>query len=383
VNPSVKILGGAAHSIPIAWFQALFDNGAARYLDALVIHPYTVPAEQIRRQIAFLRHVIKAQDLPIEVTEFGHKDAAVAPSHLIKNYCQMALSGVTRVVWYPLNPRGDGLAPLLDNAGQITPVGRAYQLISSAFVGQTVTDVAPDPFTYACRFGDDRLVIWGEARDITLAHPDLRAVDVTGAPLDGGDLVLARDTPLIILSKNTSIALGSSVILGPQQVIADSVHQFAYPGSENTDPFERFVLQGAHEFALQARLGQEKGGVPWTPYLGSDRDGIARAGADWVLPSAWETGPLKIVYRYRIADEVQATIRIEIAPSNRSVDGVDIAVMLNGAPLYEKSVSEASMITLEQLALEAGDVLEFEVGPGATARGDSSRFRVTILKDGA
>lgn len=51
-NPSVKILGGAAHSIPLAWFQVLFDLGAADDMDAIVIHPYTVPAEQIRRQIA-------------------------------------------------------------------------------------------------------------------------------------------------------------------------------------------------------------------------------------------------------------------------------------------------------------------------------------------
>ena len=38
-RPGTRILGGAAHSIPLAWFQALFGAGAAAHMDALVIHP--------------------------------------------------------------------------------------------------------------------------------------------------------------------------------------------------------------------------------------------------------------------------------------------------------------------------------------------------------
>jgi len=382
-NPSVRILGGAAHSIPLAWFQALFKNGVGGYMDALVIHPYTVPAEQLRRQIELLRQVPGVGDIPIEVTEFGTKDATAAPSHMIRNYCQMALSGVTRVVWYPLNPRGDGLAPLLDKAGQPKPVGQTYQLISQEFEGRPVTDFAPDPFTYACLFGDNRLVIWGEPRALTLAHSDLHVVDATGAPLDRNNLALSRKEPLVILSKNAPIVLGENLVLGPQQVIADSVHQFAYPGTARSDPFERYVRQGGAEFALETRSGQEKNGVPWTPYLGTDRDGTVRAGADWVLPSAWDSGPLEIAYRYQVENAVQASIRIEITPSQRSVDGVELTVFLNGEVAHQGAVIERSNIVLEPLDLTEGDVVEFVLGPRASARGDFSRFRVTILKDGA
>lgn len=381
-DPSVRILGGAAHSIPLTWFQALFENGAGDHMDALVIHPYTVPAEQLKRQIALLRALPGVGDMPIEVTEFGHKDATVAPSHLIRNYCQMALSGVTRVIWYPLNPRGDGLAPLLNKAGHIEPVGQTYQLITREFTGRPVTNAAPDPFTYACLFGDDRLVIWGEPRRVTLGHPDLRAVDVTGGALNPGDLALSRDAPLVILSQGTPITLGSTLKLGPQRVIADSVHQFAYPGLPGDDPFERFVRQGGRDHALQTRPGQEKGGVPWTPYLGSDRDGMVRAAAGWVLPAVWGSGPLDIAYRYRVGDPVRANILIAISPSERSVDGVTLTVLNNDRVLHESVVTKASEITLGRLDLAAGDVLEFVVGPGATARGDGTRFRVTILKDG-
>lgn len=258
-----------------------------------MIHPYTVPAEQIRQQIALLRQLPGARDLPIEVTEFGHKDPAQAPSHLVKNYCQMALSGVTQVIWYLLEPRGDGLTPLMDQDGQPTVVGQAYHLVSKEFVGKSVVDFAPDPFTYACLFDDDRLVIWGAPRRVTLAHADLHAVDLAGGPLDPNTLTLSREVPLVILSRGAPISLGSTLILGAQQVIADSVDQFAYPGAGGADPFKRFIRQGGQEYALETRPGQKRNGVPWTPYLGTDRDGTVRAAANWVLPTAWGRGRWK------------------------------------------------------------------------------------------
>lgn len=352
-------------------------------MDAIVIHPYTVPAEQMQRQIALLRQLPGAGDLPVEVTEFGHKNAAIAPSHLVKNYCQMALSGVSRVIWYPLDPRGDGLEPLMDKAGKPTPVGQSYQLISREFQGRTVTDAAPDPFTYACLFDDSRLVIWGEPRTLTLAHPDLHAVDVTGAPLDPEGLRLSRDAPLIILSDDAPITLGKTIILGGQRVIADSVDQFAFPGTSGSDPFERYVRQGGREFGLETRPGQERKGVPWTPYLGSDRDGTVRAGADWVLPAAWESGPIEVAYRYRVTQPVPVKTRIEITPAKSSVDGVKLTVLLNDKPLDQFVVTEGAKITIQHPGLEPGDVLEYVVGPGESTRGDFSKFRVTVLKDDA
>lgn len=380
-NPSVRILGGAAHSIPIAWFQALFENGADGYMDALVIHPYTVPPEQIRRQIALLRQLPDAQDMPIEVTEFGHKDAAQAPAHLVKNYCQMALAGVTRVIWYPLDPRGDGLTPLLDKDGAPTATGQTFRLVNNELADRPVVDFAPDPFTYACLFGDDRLVIWGAPRTVTLAHSDLYAVDMAGNRLNQPELMLSHQTPVIVLSNGAPIELASTLVLGTQQVIADSVDQFAYPGAGGDDPFERFVRQGDQDFALQTRPGQERDGVPWTPYLGTDRDGTVRATANWVLPAAWGSGPLEIVYRYRVVETGRATLRIDVSPSSHSVDGVILGVFRNNQPLETRQISTASTVLLEHLDLETGDILDFRIGPGDTPDGDASGFRVTILKD--
>ncbi|MBL4767573.1 MAG: hypothetical protein JKY94_07635 [Rhodobacteraceae bacterium] len=380
-NPSVRILGGAAHSIPLAWFQVLFEQGAANHMDAIVIHPYTVPAEQIQRQISLLRQLPGASELPIEVTEFGHKNAAIAPAHLVKNYCQMALSGVSRIIWYPLDPRGDGLEPLMDKAGTPTPVGQSYQMITREFLGRTVINAAPDPFTYACLFDDSRLVIWGEPRTVTLAHPDLRAVDVTGAPLAPEGLRLSRAAPLIIVSDEAPITLGKTLILGAQFVVADSVDQFTFPGSVSQDPFERFVRQGGREFELETRPGQERKSVPWTPYLGSDRDGTVRVGADWVLPASWESGPIEVAFRYRATQPGPMKSRIEITPSNSSVDGVVLTVLHNDKPLEQFVVTEGTDLTILHPDLKPGDALEYVVGPGETARGDFTMIRITLLKE--
>ncbi|MCB1330844.1 MAG: hypothetical protein KDK28_16020, partial [Maritimibacter sp.] len=237
-RPDLRILGGAAHSIPLAWFGALSEDGAAAYMDAIALHPYTTAPEQFRRQAALMRAVPGFETLPLEITEIGTTDPAEAPALLMKTYCQTALSGATTLAWYPLNPRGDGFVPLLEDDGTVTPVGRTWQMIRDEMQGRPLSDAAPDPFTYGCRFGDRALVLWGAPRALTLDDPALRAVDLAGAPLAAPEL--SRDTPLVVLSDGPPPVLGETLHLGPQLVLADSFDQFAYPGATGAG-FDRFV----------------------------------------------------------------------------------------------------------------------------------------------
>lgn len=103
----VRMLGGAAHSIPRRWFQQNFAAGGADYMDAMLPHPYASPPKILRRQIALLRRIPGAEAMPVEITEWGLPDAVRAPVCLMKGYCQFTLSGVTRFIWYPLGDRGD------------------------------------------------------------------------------------------------------------------------------------------------------------------------------------------------------------------------------------------------------------------------------------
>lgn len=381
-DPDTQVLGGAAHSIPIAWITALLDHGAAAYMDALVIHPYTTAPEHLARQIALLRDRTALGDMPLEVTEFGHEDPAVAPAYMMKHYCQMALSGVRRVVWYPLNVRGDGFVPLIDERGDITDAGRAYRLIQAQLVNRPVTDVAPDPFTYACQFGPHRLMIWGEPRSLQLSDPALAALGPTGTKLDPAALRLSMTTPILIVSDGPAVALGQTVRLGPQRVIADSTHQFHYPAPglmrAPRDPFLRFGQHRGEVFAFETRPGQEKGGVPWTPYLGSKQDGLLRLGPDWLVPSAWPGGPIDVVHRYTAQHSGAVDLDVRVDPGDDSVDGVIVDLLVNGTLLERRAVAGAEIIAHPRLSLAAGDQIDVVVRPGETATGDSAKFRITV-----
>lgn len=349
-RPGVMVLGGAAHSVPIAWFRAVFARGAAAYMDAVVIHPYDVRPEQLARQIALLRREVPAlAAMPVAVTEFGQLDAATAPAYLMKSYCQMAISGVSHAVWYPLYSSGDGLAPLMTDQG-LTAVGETFRFIRAQFEGRAVEDIAPDPFTYGCRFGGDWTVLWGEAREVALS-PGMVAFDLGGRVLAGGVAAISPDVPVVLRG-------AGGLRLGPQAVVADSWHQFTY-GEDG--PFQRVLRQGDRDIPLTMHPGQEREGVPWTPYLASDIDGFARVAAEWVQPSAPPDGAIRVVYRITAAQSARVAVRV--VPWD---GGVSVVIRRNGRAMRADEV------------VQAGDLVEVEVGPNAT--GGGAEFRITLRK---
>lgn len=380
VAPKVRILGGGVHSIPVGFLAPMFAAGAARKMDALAIHTYTTPAEQLVRQIAVLRQLPGMAEMPIDVTEFGEEKAGKAPGHLLRNYCQMALSGVERAIWYDLNPRGDGMTPLIDQAGQVTPVGRTYRMISGLMEGKAASNAAPDPFTYACRFGQGTLVIWGAPRAVRLATAGLKVLDDTGAPLAPAGLQLSETDPLVITG-TAPIELGRDVTLGPQRVLADSYDQYAYPGlpDQPQDPFDRYALMDGQRLPLETHGGQDRGSVPWTPYRGARGVFTARLMADVLLPSDYGPKKVAIVQSYRAPKTMRVVARIALDPRWHSKDGVAFTLALNGRPLLRKIVQQAWTETTEPIALQPGDRLSFTVDPNGNDIGDTSVYRFTLL----
>lgn len=376
-RPGLPVIGGAAHSIPLAWFSALSRVGAPALMDSVAIHPYTTPPEQLRRQIALLRQVPGFETMPVAATEFGTTDAAAAPALLLKNYCQMALSGVTRAVWYPLASRGDGFEPLIGPGGTRTAVGATFRLIQTELAGLPVRDIAVDPFTYGCRFGDRAMVIWGADRAVTLTDPALRAVGATGSPVAAPRL--SRDSPLLILSQGPPVQLGETVVLGEQRVIADSFDQFTYPGVAG-DPFERFAQVAGQKLPFELGPGQETNGVPWTPYLRNASDGSLRMTAETLVPSLWGEGPVEVVHAFRAKEDMAVRLDAMLAPSPESADGVVLILRKSGATLARQPVRRSSEISAPRIDLAAGDVLEIAVGPGVNSDGDSTRYRFTLRK---
>ncbi|MEX0284248.1 MAG: hypothetical protein AB3N23_06525 [Paracoccaceae bacterium] len=371
-RPEVRILGGAAHSVSLTWLGALFEAGAGEHMDAVVVHPYGVEPEHLGAQLSLMRQLPGAETLPIEITEFGHTDPDIAPYYLLKSYCQMALSGVTRVIWYPLNPRGDGLVPLVEKSGAITPVGKTYLMLEELAQDGDITPFRPDPFTYGCQFGKRHLILWGEPRDMALAAGvQVRSADArTMAP---GKARMTAEHPVVLSHADDVL---DAISLGPQRIIADSVHQFAFDGVG--DPFDRLVASARDTAPFEIRPGQEKNGAPWSPYLGSGWDGVLRAGPDWVLPSAPSAGPLGVLYRYVPPQRMNAEVTVDIAPSERSEDGVDLTITAGGVEVFADRITGPTQIGPLPVKLRKRRPLEVRVGPGETSRGDFTRLKVTL-----
>ncbi len=375
-RPDVTVIGGAAHSVPVAWMAEIFARGARQDMDALALHPYGMAPEQLVRTIAYLHaQVPDSADLPLAITEFGTTNSAAASAFLLKSYCQQALAGAAWSVWYPLGPRGDGFAPLVGAGGVPTDTGRVFRFVAARLSGLPVIDISPDPFTYGCRFGDRVAVLWGAPRQVAVTG--LRRLDpISGAETPVETIRLNRDRPVVLVSDAATIRPGRNLTFGPLDVIADSFDQFTLTGADS--PFDWLLRQGGKSLAMQVYPGQERSGVPWSPYLGHPVDGVARASAGWVQPSLPPAGPIAVVLRYTAPKPARATIALDIAPDGRSVDGVHVSLRLNGRQVHSAQVTAPTAIRLPDRALQAGDVVEAEIGPGRNGDYDASSLRMTI-----
>jgi len=381
-RPQTEILGGSVLGIPGDYIGKLFSLGAADFMDALTLHPYTTSPEQIRRQIDVLRRIDGMKDMPIHVTEYGDPKPATAPAKLLKGMCQMGLAGVTRLVWYPLNERGDGMTALLDARGAKTAMGRAYGFIQSTLAGRPLTDASPDAFTYGCLFGSDILVIWGEPRGVSLTGP-AEVLDATGAIIPQENLQLTMDRPLLIRAK-TAIVLGQNVRLENLRILADSQHQFAYPVAgapwPDNDPFQRLTRRQGIETPMKTNRGQDGPGSLWTPYLDNPADGYVRLTDSFLRPGGTGKTPVDVVHRYVVPKTQTLEIRANWSVRQVQGDGVLVTVSINGKTLAQQVVASGAgfSFTYPDLMAQKGDLLEFSVGPNGNADGDVTDFRIII-----
>jgi len=384
-NPDVRVIGGAALAIPDGYLAQVFAAGGGQYMDALALHPYTTPAEQLARQIAVLRRIPGARHIPVEITEFGAPSGTNAPARLLKGYCQLALAGVTRLVWYPLGPRGDGFLPLLDAARNPTPVGRMFGLIARKMVGRRVQDIAPDAFTYGCRFGQKALILWGAPRRVDV-KTGVRVVTPDGMPADVSHFALSRRVPLVFLSDHP-ISLGRDVILGPARVLVDSFDQFAYPapdgGAGGEAALSRLSFQNGQETRLRLSPGQGGEGTLWTPSLGDAKDGFLRLSARMLRPAGNAQNPVLVINRYRAPRDMRVTIRARFTPEDTSVDGITVDITLNGKALGRFRGKAPVLFVRKGVSLHKGDRLDFRVGPNGDATGDVTAYRITLLAGGS
>ena len=182
-----------------------------------------------------------------------------------------------------------------------------------------------------------------------------------------------------MVSDGPAPRLGDNLHLGPHRIIADSFDQFGYPGA-TPNGFARFARVDGQVVPFVLGAGQQTGGVPWTPYLTTDRDGWLRMDAEFLQPSMWDGVGAEIVHAFTAPAAMTVAVDAEISPTAESADGVTLSVLQNDTVLAETVVSGNAGKTLPRVDLASGDVLEIVLGPGETPDGDASRYRFTLRR---
>ncbi|SLJ95977.1 hypothetical protein SAMN06295987_102580 [Novosphingobium mathurense] len=393
VRPQVKVLGGATHSLPAGYLWPLLEEDSPAVIEGLAVHPYTTAIDQLQRQIAVLRRSARAAHMPLYVTEFASRDPARAADDLVRAYATLSSAGVKEMDWYPLNERGDGHVPLLNRDQSLTVAGRAFRFVQNRLARHAAADISPDFFTMIHAFGPRTWVMWGASRPVMADGSIVRAFDATGSPLPVDRLQMAADRAIVLVGSKP-LVLGTNVRIGCNPLIADSFYQFTYPASTDTadlqeeDGFERFIKLGQDRFALETMPGQQRRGVPWTPYLGrQDLPGL-RLTADtiaWAGRTRRESrrdapydGATEIVHRYRVREAGHLMIRASFTPAQESGPEFRVSMDHNDRQLTHRS--GRSQITIERaIRVDRGDSLSVALAVPAGVKTGPVAYRIRLL----
>lgn len=395
-HADVKILGGAAHSIPVGYYKVLFDKGALDNMDGIVIHPYTTEPEQFARQIQVLKTAMGSKQLPIYATEYAREidSETDTADYLVKMTAAMAASGVTGADWYALRQEGPANAiwykkvALTTFAGVLTQPGQAFKLMTSQVLNQgAARQVAIDDFTYGYSFGDKVMVLWGAPRTLSFSG-SAKFYNARGEAIAKPDRI-SQDSPIVIVS-DTAITYGGNLTLGASGLVADSYDQFDY---QNT-PATSGAYQGRwayYDYSVQRSLlepmsnmdGGEVSWTVWTPYIGSNWRRPFFIHATSMAPVDFGNASTPNVYkaalRFTAARAQTLTIKGTWDVQASSVDGVDVTVQLNGRNVLTTVFKGHYDMNIPGVSVNPGDRIDFILGPNATvAGGDITSYRIKI-----
>lgn len=388
---SIKIIGGAAHSLPGAFLQRITEQAPPDIMDAITVHPYTTDPEQLPSQIAVLRRIKGLESLEYEVTEFGTNKKAAAPDYFWKSYCAMAMAGVTRATWYPMEVRGDGYEPVFSRQGQLTALGQAFFLVRDTYAQKPFTVFQPDPFTYGCVFDDKLAVIWGAKRSVEIKRSGLRVANASLGVMDAAQgLTLDPDSVLLIQAQDGDrIDPWEDIALGTNGLVADSFDQFILPKPREDATttagygFSRFLKVGGRELGLSTCGGQDNANAPWTPYLCSDVIQRFVLGPKMFVLGGNSENPVNMIHRFTASAEATLRLEVDLTVAKATKDGVEVTVLLDGNTVGNAVVTGIERLDFDGLAMKMGSVLDISVSPGGNPAGDAGQIRIRLLDHGA
>ena len=364
-HPEVKVLGGAAHSVATGYLEDLFEHGALDYMDSVALHPYRNSPEHVDDELRHLNEAMARHGgvKPIYATEFGAEftDPAAAPDYLVKMVTMLSSAHVAESYWYALQDqawfRNMGL---YETNGAAKPAAAAFELAQKVLLplGDAAQVETGDDLTLVYRFGEDTYVMWGAPRDITI-QGEATALDSRGQP---------SPVPTQISMSPVVVQGDFSYALGESRVIADSMLEY---GEGEWGYFARTSDGMMHA------LGQVD--WEWTSYTGSTWYRPLRINADSLSPAGTGANPIQAVSRFTAETAQKAEITGSWTKAAEG-DGVDLHVLLNGREIFNTLVTGGYELKGLYVDLQAGDVLDFAVGPNQGVSGDVTNYQIQLLK---
>ncbi|MEO1775514.1 MAG: hypothetical protein AAFS07_11245 [Pseudomonadota bacterium] len=381
--PEIRVLGGAAHSIPLVYLKPMVEAGILADIDALVVHPYSSPPAHVGEHLAIARSALGAPDLAIHATEFGQEglSPAEAADYLVRMATALAAGGVESATWYALveQQRYPGMG-LVERDGRERPAAAAFRLMQRLLDLGTPVPVTLGPSMRAYDFAGRALVIWGLPRAVA-DRAGLTWVTATGAPIDVP--AFTAEAPVIALAPEP-VDFAAMVELEDIGVASDSYFDFSLT---TQTPWRRAMRDGAGEEAPLTIQGGGARGTAWRPYLGDgslNPLGIAEHSARPVVfdkpsgPAAFglvETVDLRALSGRAVCAHFEHR-------GKRSGDGVTIQLTVDGVAVRRQILRQGETASW-RVETPGAATARLSIDPNGTGVGDLVARHLAVLSDPA
>lgn len=366
-QPDTEIICTGAHSVATGYLRKAFESGALEHCDAISFHPYRDAPENVDVEIARLRALMRefGGEKPLYVTEFGDwfEDPRDAPDFMLKMVSMMGAAGVSGAYWYALlDEKHWPNMGLFTSDLEEKPAAATFRLLQNELLplGRPVArGKRREDHLYEFGQVGRAFVAWGAPGELHVEGP-AAFFDSKGRRID--PVRQLSDTPVVIVGEGIKVSIHRdrpvhSAFLGYG---AAPWSYFAVSRDAETWPFK--VMDGN-----------------WNPYLGHpdlDRMSVTPVKVVTGYPSGQ---PAHVVERFTAPRNGTYEIHGRWFREKPDADGADIRISRNGEVLATGVVSDAPFEwRVNRLELEAGDTLDFAVGPNREWGGDYVRREITV-----
>lgn len=368
-HPDAQFMCAGLNTIAIGFYREFFRRGGLQACDAISVHPYRDNPDTLIVELERLKELMVefGGEKPIYVTEFGKwfEDQNEAPNYMVKMVTQMAAFGVVEAYWYALiDEQWWPNMGLLDKDGVTPkPASESFRLLQTRLLPlgrPTLLSGIPTVRLFEFGSGGTAFVAWGSGGDLQV-HGEAEFFDTRGQKIP--PVTQLSDAPVIVLGENIKVSVEQ------KNQIADTKYQY------NRQPWSYFALRPDIGLTPLEVIEWD-----WTSFRGAPDLSPLRIGDNWITTARFQGQPYHAVERftapnsgvYRIEGWWRASAKTE--PSR-------LLILHNRKIVFEAEEITPTRYSVSdlRLELEAGDTIDFELGPTGPDGAGSVQRRIQVI----